>query len=400
MTCAKIFSIYNSVRIGVFVIDCQYNIVFWNKSLNEQSLLSYADVCHKNIFSLFPHLDNKIFKIRMNNLFAGGPPEFFSAQLNKYIIPIQDKTGAFKTQHATAIRMTAPTSNEQFIVFSIIDITDEKKQIDNYKEMRNKALYEIEERKKVEELLKQSVSELERVNKELEEANRSKDKFFSIIAHDIKNPLSAIMAYSEWVEEEYKELTHEEIIEAISSIKVSSKNLFGLLENLLNWTRLKLGHAEYDPEVVNLLEMFSSLDSLYKISALNKEISLDFSVDDNVRLFVDKKMLQTVLRNLISNAIKFTRHGGSIFVEAVKTGEEIIISVMDNGVGMSEVQVANMFKIDKSSSTPGTDKEEGTGLGLVLCKELVEKNKGKISVNSSVNKGSTFNLMFKSEAAF
>jgi len=336
----------------------------------------------------------------MNNLVAGGPAEFFSAQLNKYIIPIQDNMGVLKTQHASAIRMSVPDLNESFVVFSIIDITDEKKQIDNYKEMRNKALFEIEERKKVEELLKQSVLELERVNTELAESNRSKDKFFSIIAHDIKNPLSAIMAYSEWLEEEYKELSYDEIMESISSIKAASKNLFGLLENLLNWTRLKLGHVEYEPELVNLFEIFATLESLYKISANNKEINLEFSVDRNLTLLADKKMLHTVLRNLISNAIKFTRHGGSVFVEAVKSENEVIISVMDNGVGMSEEQVVNMFQLDKNSSTPGTDKEEGTGLGLILCKELIEKNKGEIFVRSSVNKGSTFILTFKTKAAF
>ncbi len=396
------FSSYDYVKIGVFVIDSDYNIVFWNKSLQEQSSIKKETIVGKNLFENFAHLDNKIFKIRMKNVFEGGPPEFFSSQLNKYIIPILLPNNSYRTQHATVMGVKIPESMKIYAIFSIIDITEEKKQIDNYKLMKDQALFEIEERKKIETKLTHTVFELEEnavklkdANEKLINLNASKDKFFSIIAHDLKNPLSAIMAYSEWLVDEYENMPKDEILESINSIKSSSHNLYVLLENLLNWSRLKTGRMEYEPELFNINVMFSNLKQLFEVSAINKNINLTFSITEKLRLFADENMIHTVLRNLISNAIKFTKRNGSINIEAVKNNHSILISVFDTGVGMSPEQIKNVFNIENSFSTPGTEKEEGTGLGLILCKELVEKNNGTLNVISSVGKGSTFIVELK-----
>ena len=402
MNISAFFAPYDYVKIGIFVIDSGFNIVFWNKSLQEQSSILNKDLIGNNLFDKFPHLNNKVFKIRLNNIFDGGPPEFFSSQLNKHIIPILLPDNTYRTQHSTVIGVKIPDNAKTFAVFSIIDITDEKKQIDNYRQMRDTALFEIEERKKIEIKLQQTVLELEENSKKLKAANEelvllnaSKDKFFSIIAHDLKNPLSAIMAYSEWLVDEFEELPKDEILDSIGSIKSSSQNLYALLENLLNWSRLKIGRMEFEPEFFSVNSMFSNLKLLFNVSSLNKDIRLNFTINETINLFADENMIHTVLRNLISNSIKFTKRNGFVNIEAFKGINSIIISVMDNGIGMSEHQLKNVFNIENSSSTPGTEKEEGTGLGLILCKELVEKNNGSLNVISTLQKGTNFIMEFK-----
>ncbi|MFH0735350.1 MAG: PAS domain-containing sensor histidine kinase [bacterium] len=402
MNAASFFLPYDYVKIGIFVIDLDFNIVFWNKSLQEQSSLINTNLIGSNLFDKFPHLNNKVFKIRLKNVFEGGPPEFFSSQLNKHIIPILLPDNTYRTQHSTVIGVKIPSDSKTYAVFSISDITEEKKQIDNYKLMRDKAVFEVEERKKIEIKLQQTVLELEKnseklkaANVELVSLNASKDKFFSIIAHDLKNPLGAIMAYSEWLADEFDNLPKEEIFDSISSINGSSKNLYALLENLLNWSRLKTGRMEYEPEFISINAMFSNLKPLFDVSSINKNIKLNFNINDTIKLFADQNMIYTVLRNLISNSIKFTKRSGYVNIEAIKGINSIIISVTDNGIGMSEYQLVNVFNIESSFSTPGTEEEEGTGLGLILCKELVEKNNGVLKVISTLQKGSSFIMEFK-----
>jgi len=394
------FKLYDHVNIGVFVVNSSFDIVFWNKHLQEISGIKKTDVENKNLLSVLPNLDNYIFKERLKGILRGGPPEFFSSQLNKYIVPIKLPNGEFRTQH-TSVMGIKSESEGLCAVFSIIDISDEKKQIDNYRDMKNRALFEVEERKKIEDKLREIVEQLKEKSEELNITNHnlvllnaSKDKFFSIMAHDIKNPLSAIISYSDWLFHELKELTQEEISDSLSSIKKSAKSLFELLENLLNWSRLQTGNMPYNPELFSLNDIFDLLNETYIISAGNKEIELKFNCIHKLAFFGDKNMLLTALRNLISNAIKFTNRKGKITISAQKSANILTISVEDTGIGMSLEQIDKVFNIESSFTTLGTEKEEGTGLGLILVKELVEKNKGQLIVSSKLGKGTVFTLHF------
>jgi len=183
-------------------------------------------------------------------------------------------------------------------------------------------------------------------------------------------------------------------LEAIHSIKASSKNLYLLLENLLNWSRLKIGRMEFEPEWFNVEELFNSLINIYKIAASNKEVKIVLEIEENVKMFADKNMTATVLRNLISNAIKFTYRKGTIIISVEKEQKRLLIKIVDTGMGMSEQQLKDVFDIENSFSTPGTENEEGTGLGLILCQELIIKNKGTLEVESVLGKGTTFTLHF------
>lgn len=401
MDTVSCFKLYDHVNIGIFVINNNFDIIFWNKYLQELSGIKKTDVENKNLFTLFPNLDNYIFKERLKGIFLGGPPEFFSSQLNKFIIPIKLPTGEYRTQHASVMGIKISGKSDICAVFSIIDISDEKKQIDKFREMKNRALFEIEERKKIEEKLNQTVEQLEQKTEQLNITNNnlillnaSKDKFFSIMAHDIKNPLGAIISYSDWLYSEYNDLSSEELLDGLLSIKKSATSLFVLLENLLDWSRLKTGKMPYNPELVNVNNLFNELQSIFEISARNKEIQLIFNCTSKITYFLDKNMLITALRNLISNAIKFTPRKGLIEVTANKVDKILTITVKDTGVGMTTEQLDKVFRIDTSCTTPGTEKEEGTGLGLILVKELVEKNKGILLVESKVGKGTTFTLQF------
>ena len=222
METANCFKLYDHVNIGVFVVNRDFDIVFWNKHLQELSGIKKGDVENRSLFVVFPNLDNYIFKERIKGIFKGGPPEFFSSQLNKYIVPIKLPSGEYRTQHTSVMGLRSTNENGICAVFSIIDISDEKKQIDNYREMKNKALFEIEERKKIEDKLRETVlqlkektDELNSTNNNLTLLNASKDKFFSIMAHDIKNPLGAIISYSDWLFTEFKGLSDEEISDSL-----------------------------------------------------------------------------------------------------------------------------------------------------------------------------------------
>ncbi len=231
---------------------------------------------------------------------------------------------------------------------------------------------------------------LEESEKELQNLNASKDRFFSIIAHDIKNPLAGILGFGEHLVRNYKTLDPEEIKEIAVTINDASHNLYSLLENLLSWSRLQTGRLKYSPTSFNLKEICSKSIELQKINAGNKGISLKSNLEDMLEVHADINMFMLVIRNLLSNAVKFTNKGGTIVITSGREGGMAIICIRDNGVGISEENILKLFHIDGGFSTRGTSNEEGTGLGLLLCKECVEKNGGTISVSSKPGEGSTF----------
>ncbi len=374
------FSLYDSVNTGIFVLKNDYSVIFWNKSLETLSGIKRNNIVGKKILEVFPRLSKDYYKGRIEAIFAGGPPAIFSSQIHKYIIPCEQHDGSFRIQHTSVVGQRLPESNEIFAVFSILDVTDESKQIANFRAMRDKALNEIDERKKVEE--------------KLLELNSSKDKFFSIIGHDLKNPLNALIGYSEILVSDYNELNDSERLEMITSFQSISKNVVALLQNLLQWSRVQTGRIEYYPELIRITGMISDIIDLFAVNATRKNITISHDIEHNLNLFADKNMLDTVIRNLISNAIKFTPKNGSIRVCAERRDSHTYISVKDSGVGMDEGKLEELFQIDKNVSTPGTEREEGTGLGLILSKELVEKNKGTIEVKSRLGEGTEFILTF------
>lgn len=227
-------------------------------------------------------------------------------------------------------------------------------------------------------------------NTELQELNATKDKFFSIISHDLKGPLNSLSSFSGLLINYFDSLSKEEIQTLAKDLDKSLKNLFALLENLLEWSRSQTGAIEFKPEAFNLSELMQDNLELLTAQARTKDITLHYSHGQPVTVMAHKNSVTTVIRNLISNAIKFTPTGGTITLSATKSNEEALISIADTGVGMSKEVIDKIFRIDAKHSTKGTADEKGTGLGLVLCKDFVEKNNGSIGVQSEEGKGSTF----------
>ncbi|MBI1932263.1 MAG: PAS domain S-box protein [Ignavibacteriales bacterium] len=248
------------------------------------------------------------------------------------------------------------------------------------------------------ELLEENAVEAARLNEmlwesetRLKELNVSKDKFFSIISHDLRSPLTSIIGFAEVMLEDLETLSKEDLKEFTNSIFKSSKNLQNLLENLLQWSKIQTGRIEFNPINFELMHLINDVIALYQVNAARKKISLQNTVEKNYTVNADKFMIETVLRNLVSNAIKFTPQGGVIKIKVDEENDDnLIIIVEDDGVGIKEDVIEKLFRIDSHITTKGTDKEKGTGLGLILCKEFIEKHNGTIWVESEIEKGSEF----------
>lgn len=246
-------------------------------------------------------------------------------------------------------------------------------------------------------LLEQKNIEFENANiklieseKNLRELNATKDKLFSIIAHDLKNPFNALMGFSDLLDKNYNFLSEEERKEYIGVVSDSTQNLYKLLDNLLQWTRTQTGAITYISENFKLYPLIKQEVDILSPNADKKKININLKVDETQNVFADKNSIATVVRNLVSNAIKFTSNGGWIEIDAKQNNKYVEISVSDSGIGIKGDDIDKIFMLDSSFTTKGTANESGTGLGLLLCKEFVEKNNGKIWAESKKGKGSTF----------
>lgn len=237
---------------------------------------------------------------------------------------------------------------------------------------------------------KQSEAEINYKNEELLRLLTEKDKFFSIISHDLRTPFNAFLGYTRMMVEDLPTLRLDEIQKMALSMRKSATNLYDLLENLLEWSRIQQGLISFNPEAVRLLAIMDECTAILHEWALAKGIEITTEIPDHLETFVDKNILQTIIRNFISNAIKFTPKGGKIMITAELSGEgHIKITIRDNGIGMNPSIVENLFRLDAQTNRKGTEGEPSTGLGLIICKDFIENQGGNIRVESEEGKGST-----------
>ena len=230
---------------------------------------------------------------------------------------------------------------------------------------------------------------LKEKNEQLTEANNEKDKFFSILAHDLKSPFSGLIGLLKMLYEDSYDFSEDEKSEIIRLLYETSKNVYSLLENLLEWSRLKRGLTDFNPQLLSPKEILISIIQLVNSNVKLKEIEIIDNIPEEITINADSLMINTVLRNLVSNALKFTNKNGKIIVKASKSDDETVVSVNDTGIGMDDEMKDNLFKIAKKITRPGTEGEKSTGLGLILCSELIKKHNGKIWAESEVGKGTT-----------
>jgi signal transduction histidine kinase len=229
-------------------------------------------------------------------------------------------------------------------------------------------------------------------NEKLIELNSMKDKFFSIIAHDLKNPLGLFLTTSQYINDNLHSFKPDETKSFMEVIHTNAQKLHDLLNNLLQWSRSQSNRIQYYPIEFGIYDLVQ--DNLTVLSELiqKKKISAFNNSNKESVIYADVNMINTVIRNLISNAIKYTNEEGEITINTEETDTSIIINVQDDGVGIEDENIPKLFRIDINYFTSGTNNEEGTGLGLILCKEFIDKNNGKISVKSKINEGSTFSI--------
>jgi PAS domain S-box-containing protein len=241
------------------------------------------------------------------------------------------------------------------------------------------------------------ITELKKVEKQLLQLNADKDRFISILGHDLKNPFNNILGFCEILTNEIKGLNKNEIKDIAENIHKSARITSKLLEDILMWAKTQQGKIAFEQQSLNFKDIFPDTLEILNPAARAKNISVNCIAADQLTVFADLNMLKTILRNLVSNAIKFTNNGGAITVNAVQDSENVTISVSDNGVGIPPENLAKLFDISQVLTTTGTAEEGGTGLGLLLCKEFVEKHGGKIWAESEVGKGSDFKFTLHAE---
>lgn len=262
--------------------------------------------------------------------------------------------------------------------------------------LKNNALliaqYEIYEMNKtLEQKVQERTEELAIEIEERKKANQNKDKLFSIISHDLKSPFQGLLNLTAMMANEKEELTLSELTKFSKALNISANNLYQLLENLLEWALVQKDSINFSPQILSLSELIEQNIKIMNEKILIKRLLIKNEVHNSLKIYADERMIDTVIRNLLSNAIKFTKSDGSIVIQSkVLENNMLEISVNDNGIGMTEDTINNLFNIGVQMGTKGTDGEPSTGLGLILCKEFVEINNGTIWIDSVCGRGSTF----------
>lgn len=235
------------------------------------------------------------------------------------------------------------------------------------------------------------VIQRKRAEKELIESNAIKDKFLSIISHDLRSPIGSIHSLTQLLSQTLDSISPEELSRFITTINSTIGATYNLINNMLVWAQNHRAGIEFTPEDIKVIDVVENAINVERIEAEKKEIEIINNIDKNLFLFADYNMINTVIRNLFFNAIKFTPRGGRIEIEGSKYSKGVaVISIKDNGVGISKEKQELIFQEKQFISTKGTENEKGTGLGLILCKEFVEKNGGKIWLESDAGQGATF----------
>jgi|GEM_PF-1589039 len=355
----KFRSLSESAKDGIIILDSKSEVTYWNQAAT----------------NIFGYSSEEMKDMKLDKIFSSKSLLVEHNSKMKSFVKTGSGSLIGKTVELPAIYKNGSLIDIELSLSSVI-IQNEWHAIGMVRD--------ITERKKAEKKLAE-------MNDELTLSNLEKDKFFSIIAHDLKGPLGSLMGLSELVAEDIESIEKNEMVEIAQSFHESLTNIYKLLENLLDWSRLQRNTIQFAPENTNLKMLSKNTAMLLKAALSNKKINLKDDIPEDLDAFADGNMISTVIRNLISNAIKFTNPNGTITLTSnAEDNEKIIVTIADDGIGMDEEHQKNLFKIGKNYSRLGTENEPGTGLGLILCKEFIVKNGGDIWVESKEGIGTKF----------
>lgn len=404
-------NIYNSLDFlpeGYFIVNSDFRVLYWNRSLEVITSVTKDEIINKTLDSIFPNFGQPIYRKRIEPIFVGGPPVIFSGKLHKNLFTRnKDDEGFFFRITISSLPLTEKKYNA---LFSIEDRSEIYSQIDELVSIKEKVIGEIKEKERIHKKLLNQHKEIEEAflalsdknleievqKQRLQELNATKDKFFSILAHDLISPFNAMLGLSELMTKHVQSEGNQELKLYIELLNQTIKQTYSLLENLLEWSRTQTGRIKYLPKTIALRQIVLDNIELNALKFNEKDIFHEVTIDNNILVSVDPNMLSTILRNLISNAIKFTPNKGKVSFTAMEldknndTKKHIVLTISDTGMGISPENQKKLFKIEENFTTHGTNKEKGTGLGLILCKEFVEINGGSIWVESDEGKGASF----------
>ncbi len=379
-----LFSLLNHFDVAYFVSDKSGKIINANSSLYNLFNIGFDSYVTSETDKFFEYIKENF----ISNLFNIEPVEKF-----KYDF----------TQNFSTILPARGNSFIKLVTYPFIGLSQEMRLwtfFDISEKLRggltlpvNLLSVDVEDRlEKIED--KDSLNKLEEENKELREELNAKDKFISVIAHDLKSPFQGLLGIFDIISETFDELNPEELRRYLGYAKSSVKNLYNLVDELLNWSRLLLGQVKVNPTKINLTDIYNNIIELNKYALNNKKLTVINYLSENLIAYADENMVHTVFRNLLSNAIKFSHRGGTIIINGKRTNGNIEISISDQGIGMDKETQEKLFKLGEQVNMLGTENEPGSGLGLLLSKEMVELNNGKIWFESEIDKGTTFFVLF------
>lgn len=367
-------TLFKKTSDAIFILDQNGSIVTVNQSFERLTGYELSDLKGKNISSLVcpdcgENVQNMLKTATENNL-----------QQND--IQFINKNNEIRT---ALVRCSVINHDDQITGYQALatDITERK-----IAEEKLEATVKLLERKAAE--LAELNALLKISGSQLSELNASKDRFFSIISHDLRNPFHSLLGLSNIIANDLEDLSGEEIKTFAAHINAKAENIYKLLENLLQWANIQNGKLVYEFTEINLFDLVESVFDILRDNADKKNIKFKNAAGKDLYVYADFNSINSVLQNLITNAIKFTNFGGQIIVSSVKDGKLIEITVADTGIGMNSAVLGKLFRIDVHHTTEGTANEPGTGLGLILCKEMIEKNGGTIRVESEIGRGSRF----------
>lgn len=369
------------IPVGICIIDMKFQVVFWNEQMEEYTGVNRNEILEKPITDFFPAFNDEFIYEQINNIFDGWPPVVFSSRLHE---PIFNNRHNLLKKLIQEIKVGPyPTKQKiEKLIISVEDVTDIHQQLENQKRLYYQAQEEIE-------LRKTAQAELEASEKKLKEIDKMKNQLFSIIGHDLRSPIASLMQFSElFIDNDRKAPPARK--KDFQLIYDLSKNSLDLLNNLLGWAKVQMGGTIYNPGLLSLEDCIYKSFSYYQNTAIIKKIKLINKVGANVNIYADVYMLNTILRNLLGNAIKYTFEEGEIVCDYQRVNNKDIIKITDKGIGMDDETRKRLFSDEKIVSEMGTKNEIGTGLGLILCRKYIEFHKGNIRVESQKGKGTTF----------
>lgn len=373
------YSVFDNLIEGVQIIDFDFRYVYVNESVAKQGKSTKDELLGYAMTEKYPGIENtEVYKSIQECMINRN----YLNMINEFNFP-DGSIGYFE------LRIQAI---EEGVLILSFDITEQKRAEQIISDINAQLEKQVSNR--TVELAEQKAV-IQNKMYYLEELNTTKDKFFSIVAHDLKAPLNSLKSFSSLLIDNIGKMTKDDIVKISRNLHYSVDNVSKMADNLLTWARVQMNDFETHCDKVSVKNIIFDLYEVYKDVAINKHINLIYSVDDNLFVQADRDQLTFIIRNLINNAIKYTHKGGSVKIKAHSDNGEIYISVSDNGVGIADSVKNNLLSINKGHSINGTEGEKGTGLGLMLCNEFIKLNGGTIEIESEVGKGTTFTVRLK-----